>query len=94
LGPLGWAAMSLPVGDMGEIGATVAGRDFMPQDDEEIATPPPMAMAKLLQLHAKAGDLAEQAPQILGRPEAARGLEEALIEAMVDLRCRTRPARR
>jgi AraC-like DNA-binding protein len=92
LGPLGWAAMSLPVGDMGEIGATVAGRDFMPQDDEEIATPPPMAMAKLLQLHAKAGDLAEQAPQILGRPEAARGLEEALIEAMVD--CVAGPDRR
>ena len=40
-------------------------------------------MAKLQRLHAAAGRLAEEAPEIIAHPEAARGLEQALIEAMV-----------
>ena len=40
-------------------------------------------MAKLLRLHAAAGQLAEDAPAVIAHPEAARGLEQALIEAMV-----------
>jgi AraC-like DNA-binding protein len=62
-----------------------------PRVDEEIVTPPPAAMAKLQRLHAAAGHLAEQAPEIITRPEAARGLEETLIEAMVD--CLVAPER-
>jgi AraC-like DNA-binding protein len=41
-------------------------------------------MAKLLRLHATAAQLAEDAPAVIAHPEAARGLEQALIEAMVD----------
>ena len=41
-------------------------------------------MARLQRLHAAAGRLAEDAPEIIAHPEAARGLEQALIEAMVD----------
>jgi AraC-like DNA-binding protein len=92
LGPLHWGAMSLPFTDMAEIGARFAGRDLMPQHDEEIVTPPTAAMDKLLRLHAAAGHLAELAPEIIARPEAARGLEQALIEAMVD--CLSKPERR
>ena len=40
-------------------------------------------MAKLQRLHAAAGHLAEEAPEIIANPDAARGLEQALIEAMV-----------
>ena len=40
-------------------------------------------MAKLQRLHAAAGRLAEDAPEIIAHPEAARGLEQALIEALV-----------
>lgn len=40
-------------------------------------------MAKLQQLHAAAGRLAEYAPEVIAHPEAARGLEQALIETMV-----------
>jgi AraC-like DNA-binding protein len=40
-------------------------------------------MAKLQRLHAAAGHLAETAPEVIAKPEAARGLEQALIEAMV-----------
>jgi AraC-like DNA-binding protein len=41
-------------------------------------------MATLLRLHAAAGRLAEEAPEIIANPDAARGLEQALIQAMVD----------
>jgi AraC-like DNA-binding protein len=92
LGPLAWAAMSLPVAEMAAVGAAVAGRDLMPHDDEEIVRPAAAAMRRLQWLHAEAGILGERAPQILARPEAARGLEQALIEAMVD--CLAAPERR
>ena len=91
LGPLHWGAMSLPFADMAAVGAGVAGRDLMPQAAEEIVTPPPAAMTKLQRLHAAARQLAEQAPEIIARPEATRGLEEALIEALVD--CIVAPGR-
>ena len=40
-------------------------------------------MARLQRLHAAVGRLAEDTPEIIAHPEAARGLEQALIEAMV-----------
>jgi AraC-like DNA-binding protein len=52
-------------------------------------------MAKLQRLHAAVARLAEEAPEIVAQPEPARGLEEVLIEAMVDalasreVRCNT-----
>jgi AraC-like DNA-binding protein len=83
-GPVHWGGMSLPIADTAEIGATIAARDLIPQADEQIITPSPAAMARFQRLHAAAGELAEQSPEIIARPEAARGLEEALIDAMVD----------
>jgi AraC-like DNA-binding protein len=40
-------------------------------------------MARLQRLHAAAMQLAETAPEIIANPDAARGLEQALIEAVV-----------
>jgi AraC-like DNA-binding protein len=40
-------------------------------------------MARLQRLHVAAGRLAEEAPEIIANPDAARGLEQALIEAMI-----------
>ena len=40
-------------------------------------------MRKLQRLHAAVGDLAENAPEIIANPGAARGLEQALMEALV-----------
>lgn len=98
-GSLCWGGMSLPVADMAEIGAHVAGRDLMPQRDEQIVTPPAPAMARLQRLHATAGHLAEHAPEIISQPDAARGLEQTLVEALVDClvepdRCEDAAARR
>jgi AraC-like DNA-binding protein len=78
-----YASMSLPVGDMVSFGAAIAGIDLTPPKDPLIHRPPRSALAKLQRLHAAAGDLAEKAPEIIANPEAARGLEQALIEAMV-----------
>jgi AraC-like DNA-binding protein len=78
-----WGSMSLPVEEMVSAGATIAGCDLTPPRDMLMVTPPSFAMAKLQRLHAAAARLAEDAPEIIAHPEAARGLEQALIEAMV-----------
>jgi AraC-like DNA-binding protein len=78
-----YAAMSLPLADIASVGAALAGCDLTPPRDAQIITPPPAAMAKLQRLHASAGQLADTAPEVIAQPEAARGLEQALVEAMV-----------
>jgi AraC-like DNA-binding protein len=82
-GVTGIGAMSLPLADMASVGPAIAGCDLMPPCDALIVTPQPDAMAILQRLHAAAGHLAETAPEIIAHPEAARGLEQSLIEAMV-----------
>ena len=82
-GATGYAAMSLTVADMVSAGAAIAGCDLTPPRDSRILAPPASAVAKLQRLHAAAGHLAKTTPEILAHPEAARGLEQALTEAMV-----------
>ena len=77
-----WGIMSLPLEELSLLEA-FAGCDLTPPKDAVSVTPPVGAMAKLQQLHAAAGHLAEDAPLVLAHPEAARDLEQALIEAMV-----------
>jgi hypothetical protein len=82
-GSASWGAMSLPVADTADVGATLGGCDLTPPRNAFLITPSPSAMARLQRLHAAAGELAEKAPEIIADPEAARGLEQALIEALV-----------
>jgi len=82
-GPTAWGAMSLPVPDMVAVGETMAGIDLTPPNRPLVLTPSPLAVARLQRLHQTAGILAEDVPAILAQPEAARGLEQALIEAMI-----------
>ena len=58
--------------------------DRTPPKDYLILNPSPSVLAKLRRLHKAASHLAEDAPAVLAHPEAARGLEQALIEAMMD----------
>ena len=83
-GPARFGAMSLPVEDMVSVGETIGGFDLTPPRDTLSVIPSPVAIARLHRLHAAAGYLAENAPEIIAQPEAARGLEQALIEAMVE----------
>ena len=75
--------MSLPVEEIASIGATMAGCDLTPPRDTMRVTPPPEVMTRLQRLHAAATHLAETAPEIIANPDAARGLEQALTQAMV-----------
>jgi AraC-like DNA-binding protein len=75
--------MSLSVEDMASA-SVMAGLDVSLLRDTMLATPPAAAMARLRRLYATAGRLAEEAPEIITNPDAARGLEQTLIEAMVD----------
>ena len=79
-----FGSMSLPVEDITTVGATMAGTDQTPPRDTLIVTPPPSAMAKLQRLHTAAAHLTESTPEVIANPDAARGLEQALIEGMVD----------
>ena len=83
-GPVSWVAMSLPVADMVTAGAAIAGLDLTPPKDPVMLTPSPSAIAKLQGLSAAAGQLAKYGSEIIAYPEAAHGLEQAMIEAMVD----------
>ena len=82
-GAIHWGAMSLPVAEMEAVGSVMAGIDLAPPSDPRIDIPQPAALAKLRRLHAAAGQLAEEAPEVIENPAAARGLEQALIAAMV-----------
>ena len=75
--------MSLPVEELAPIAEAMAAVDFTPPRDTMLVMASPSAMARLKRLHAAAGDLAENAPEIIANPDAARGLEQELIEAMV-----------
>jgi AraC-like DNA-binding protein len=79
-----YGSMSLPVEEIAAVGEALAAVDLTPPRDAMLITSPPAAMARLQRLHAAAGQLAEDAPDILANPEAARGLEQLLIHALVD----------
>src|SRR6185295_7645067 len=91
-GSASFGGMTLAVEDMAAGGGAMAGIDLTPPRDTMLVTPHPGAMARLQRLHAAAGHLAEEAPEIIANPDAARGLEQALIEAMVE--CIGEPDRR
>jgi AraC-like DNA-binding protein len=82
-GPVLYGSMSLPIEYLATAGAAIIGCDMRPPNDALTITPSPAAMTKLLDLHAAAGKLAEHAPEVIAQAGAARGLEQALIEAMV-----------
>src|SRR5580700_643052 len=78
-----WGACLLRLEDLVSLGTALVGYDLKPPKDALTITPPPAAMAKLQHLHAATGQLAEDAPAVIAHPEVARGLEQALIEALV-----------
>ena len=78
------STMSLPVGTIASFAPAIAGRDLPSLHGALALTPQSLALTRLKHLHAAAIALAEDAPVVLINPEAARGLEQALIEALVD----------
>jgi AraC-like DNA-binding protein len=82
--PVGLASLSFPAGDMQSVGLAAAEcEELMPPRSHTVLTPRPGAMARLRELHRAAALLATEMPDVLANPEVARGLEQALIQAMV-----------
>jgi hypothetical protein len=84
MGPVAFGTMTLPVEDMAALAGSLVDADLMPPRNRMLITPPPASLGRLQRLHAAAGNLAENAPEILANPDAARGLEQELIETLVE----------
>jgi len=82
--PIQAGSMSLPPDHLRSMAVAITGRDVSPLKDDRIIKPPAAAMARLQRLHAAARGLAAEAPEVIANVAAARGLEQALTEAMID----------
>jgi AraC-like DNA-binding protein len=82
-GDASFGSVSLLADDLVAAGAAVIGCDLSPLRDALIVTPPAAALERLHRLHEAAGFLAEYAPEVIAHPSPARGLEHALIDALV-----------
>ena len=78
----GWGTMSLTPEDLAAASEAIIGRPVTPPSLPRW-TRPPAPVASPLRLHEAAGHLAKTAPDILAKPEVARAIEEALVEAMI-----------
>src|SRR5215472_8374124 len=78
-----WGTMSLVPEDLAAAGRAIIGRELTPPSFMLPIRPPVPSLLRLLQLHEAIGQLAKTAPDILAKPEVARAIEEALVEAMV-----------
>ena len=83
-GPVVWGCMSLPEDVILSAVPVVAGCDPTAQRTKMVLATAPGEIAKLRRLHAAVGLLAEKAPEVIEQPEAARGLEQALIETLAE----------
>jgi AraC-like DNA-binding protein len=79
----GWGTMSLMPDDLATAGATVIDRELTPPTFMRPIKPPMASFSRLLKLHEATEHLAKTAPDILAKPEVARAMEQALVEAMV-----------
>jgi AraC-like DNA-binding protein len=84
LGPSNWGAVSLPVEDMATATIAIAGRDLSLPSEPRHIVPSAKAMSRLQRLHADAAALVQAAPHVLEVAEVAHGLEQSLVEAVID----------
>jgi AraC-like DNA-binding protein len=78
-----WGTMSLTPEDLAAASEAIIGRPVMPPSFARWTRPSAPVLSRLLRLHKAASHLAKTAPDILAKPEVARAIEEALVEAMV-----------
>ena len=79
----GWGTMSLTPEDLAAASEAIIGRPVTPPSFPRSISPPAPVASRLLRLHEAAGHLAKTAPDILAKPEVARAIEEALLDAMI-----------
>jgi AraC-like DNA-binding protein len=81
--PCRWGSVSLMPEDLAAASKAIIGRELVPASFARSLTPPTAALSRLRKLHEAADNLAKTAPDILAKPEVARAIEEALVEAMI-----------
>jgi AraC-like DNA-binding protein len=79
----GWGTMSLTPEDLAAASEAIIGCPVAPPSFPRSISPPAPVASRLLRLHEAACGLAKTAPDILAKPEVARAIEEALLEAMI-----------
>jgi AraC-like DNA-binding protein len=83
-GPCRWGAIWLPVKEMVRYGGALTGAPFVIPPFIQIWRPPQVVGKDLHRLHATATRIAEIHPRALVAAEAAHGLEQQLIHAVVE----------
>jgi AraC-like DNA-binding protein len=82
-GSAAWGSVSLPVATMANIGSMMADRELTAPRDPVSVAPSLLAMSRLHRIHTAIGRLAASEPELLAHAGAAKGMEQALIGAMV-----------
>jgi AraC-like DNA-binding protein len=83
-GPRGWGAIWFPVEELVGYGSAMTGAPFAIPVATQRWRPPREAAGRLRDLHAAAVRMASTRPLAFADAEAARGLEQQLIEALVE----------
>jgi AraC-like DNA-binding protein len=78
-----WGSMSLPPEALADAGEAIIGRQLVPATFASSFAPSAPVLSRLRKLHEATAYLAKTAPDILAKPEVARAMEQALVEAMV-----------
>jgi hypothetical protein len=79
----GWATISVTPEDLAIASKAIIGRELSPPNFMRRLRPPASLLSRLTNLHEATGHLARTTPDILVKPEVARSLEQALLEALV-----------
>jgi hypothetical protein len=77
-----WGLISIEPKDLAHYGRTLLGAELSP-GVTRLLRPPARSASDLLRLHAQAGRLARAKPELLGRREVVRALEQELVRALV-----------
>jgi AraC-like DNA-binding protein len=78
-----WGSIALTHADLATAGETIIGRELAAPPFTQRIRPSAPLFSRLQSLHEATGHLAKTAPDILARPEVARAIEEALVDAMI-----------
>lgn len=82
-----FGSMSLPVEDFSTRCQAIVGHERVKGLTKSAVRPAPALMSRLLMLHRTIGQIAQELPDVITRPEVHRALEEQLIHILV--RCLT-----
>jgi len=78
-----WGSIALTHADVAAAGQALSGRELGAPAVTHRIKPTPLLLSRLLNLHEAAGHLVKTAPDILGKPEVGRAMDQALVEAMI-----------